>query len=228
MEVYISINGVLRNLIQKLEYNYTNNFLETEIEVEEGVEPFDYRVIYPIRNDNLLTSFMFESREEFNNFLYVDYPLEIFGHSTLSYPGVIMDLHTLIHEHPEINFTIIGMDEYGKARPATLFFLSKYGFLGNNIRFFRSEDIDKEWKKCDIWITDNYEIIQNCPNSKSAVKFNTDYNYYFTHKNETNKIDLQCLKSLTPTITSTLMRLLRYVGRCTQITKQHNRKSLCL
>ena len=59
MEVYISINGVLRNLIQKFEYHYENNFLESDIEVEEDVEPFDYRVTIPIRNDNLMNYFAF-------------------------------------------------------------------------------------------------------------------------------------------------------------------------
>ena len=104
MEVYVNINGVLRNLIQKFEYHYNNNFLDSEIEVEENIIPFDYKITFPIRNDDLLQSFAFQSKEEFNNFLYVDYPLEIFGHSTLSYPAVINDLHILIHENPDINF----------------------------------------------------------------------------------------------------------------------------
>lgn len=213
MEVYISINGVLRNLIQKFEYHYNNNFLDAEIEVEEGQTPFDYRIIYPLRNDNLLDCFRFESKEEFNNFLFVDYPLEIFGHSTLSYPAAMMDLNKMIYENPEINFTIVGMDEFGKAKSSTLFFLSKYSFLGNNIKFIKSEDINKAWEKCDIWITDDYEIIKSCPNNKSAVKFLTDFNYYFTHKNETNKINSECLKSLEPTTTSILIRLLKSAAR---------------
>lgn len=219
MEVYISINGVLRNLIQKFEYHYNNNFIDAEIEVDEGVTPFDYKITYPLRNDDLLKCFNFQSKEEFNNFLFIDYPLEIFGHSTLSYPAVITDLNKLIYENQDINFTIIGIDEYGKAKLSTLFFLSKYSFLGNNIKFIKSDDISKEWKKCDIWITDNYDIIEQCPNNKIGVKFITDYNYYFTHKNETNKIELQCLKSLEPTITSTLTRLLKRAVRFIQMKK---------
>lgn len=216
MEVYISINGVLRNLIQKFEYHYNNNFIDVETEVEEGVEPFDYRITYPLRNDNLLSCFNFQSKEELNNFLYVDFPLEIFGHSTLSYPSVMTDLNKLIYENKDINFTIIGIDEFGKAKPSTLFFLSKYSFLGNNIKFIKSEDIINEWKKCDVWITDSLDIIEACPDNKMAVKFVTDFNYHFTHKNETQKIDLQCLKSLEPTITSTLTRLLKHVARYTR------------
>ena len=39
------------------------------------------------------------------------------------------------------------------------FFLSKNGFLGNNITFSKSDDINKLWDKCDAWITDNKQII---------------------------------------------------------------------
>ena len=219
MEVYISINGALRNLIQKFEYHYNNNFIDVDETVEEGTVPFDYKITYPLRNDNLLSCFNFQSKEEFNNFLFVDYPLEIFGHSTLSYPSVVTDLNKLIYENQDINFTIVGIDEYGKAKSSTLFFLSKYSYLGNNIKFIKSNDIDTEWKKCDLWITDNYNIIEQCPNNKTAVKFNTDYNYYFTYKNETNKIDLLCLTSSGKTITSMLTRLLKNVARLIQSKK---------
>jgi hypothetical protein len=222
MEVYISINGVLRNLIQKFEYHYNNNFLDAEIEVDENVTPFDYRINYPIQNDNLLNSFNFQSKEEFNNFLFVDFPLEIFGHATLSYPGVMMDLNKIIYENKDINFTVIGIDEFGKAKSSTLFFLSRFTYLGNNIRFIKSEDISKEWKKCDLWITDNYDIIWKCPKNKKVVKFITDYNQFFTHNNEINnlsKIELPCLKFLELPTTSMLTRLSKHVARIIKFRK---------
>jgi len=202
MEVYISINGVLRNLIQKFEYHYNNNFIEDEMELPEGVPPFDYKITHPIRNDNLLSSFNFQSKEELNNFLYIDYPLEIFGYSTLSYSSAMMDLNKLIYDNPDINFTIVGLDEYSKSKSSTLFFLSKYGYLGNNIKFISSNDIGNTWKKCSMWITDNIDIINKCPKNKEVVKFNTEYNQFFTHKNETNKIELPCLKSSEQNTTS--------------------------
>lgn len=211
MEIYISINGVLRNLIQKFEYHYNNNFLDAETEVEEGAVPFDYKINYPLRNDDLMQSFAFQSKDEFNNFLYVDYPLEIFGHSTLSYPAVMNDLHMLIRENPDINFTIVGMDEFGKASPSTLFFLSKYSYQGNNIKFILSKNIEKEWRKCDLWVTDNDEILSKCPKNKKSIKFTTDYNMNIIYNNEINnltKIDPICLKSWVNIITSMwIMRL---------------------
>ena len=44
MEVYISINGVLRNLIQKFDYHYNYHFLETDPDPDlpEQTIPFEY------------------------------------------------------------------------------------------------------------------------------------------------------------------------------------------
>jgi len=211
MEVYISINGVLRDLIQKFDYHYQIEFMESEIEVEEDEEPFDYKITSPVNNDNLLNYYSFQSKDEFNNFLFVDYPLEIFGHAGVSSMSVMSELNTLIYENPDINFTVIGLDEYGKAKSSTLFFLSKYSYLGNNVKFINSKDIKKEWKKCDLWITDNKDIIDKCPKNKQAMKFITEYNQYFTHNNEIKNLTA-CLNSWENTTTSMWMKLLRNVA----------------
>jgi len=187
MEIFISIDGVLRNTIQKFDYHYNEAYLADDVELEED-NKFEYGVIEPIQNDNLLNSYKFESKDEFEFFLFMEYPIEIFGHAGLSYSTTFTDLHKLLYENQEHNFTLIGLDELGKAKPATLFFLSKNGFLGNNITFSKSDDINKLWDKCDAWITDNKQIIDLCPNEKTAIKFNTTYNQYFTYKKEISKL----------------------------------------
>jgi len=231
MEVYISINGVLRNLIEKFEYHYENHFLDSDEETnvavdvdnlsEDGVTenktvpsidtlPFDYKITKPVNNDNLRNYYAFQSKEEYNNFLFVDYPLEIFGHAGVSYMAVMSDLNKMIYENPDINFTIVGLDELGKARSSTLFFLSKYSYLGNNIKFIDSKDIKKEWKRCDFWITDDKTIIDNCPKNKQVVKFITEYNQHFTHNLEIKKLTT-CSKSWEKNTTSTWTNLFKNV-----------------
>lgn len=206
MEVYISINGVLRNFIQKFDYHYNYHFLESDVVEESSDDPiFDYRIIFPIQNDNLLNHFIFQSKEEYENFSFIEFPLEIFGYSGVSYPTAMSDLNKLIYTNSGVTFTIIGIDELGKAKPSTLFFLSKNTFLGNNIKFISSNDIDKEWEKCDLWVTDNKEIIDKCPPNKKAVKFVTDYNQHFTSEIEINNlinIESLCTKFLEETTTS--------------------------
>ena len=185
MEIFISIDGVIRNTIQKFDYHYNDAYLADDVKLESN---FEYGVIEPIQNDNLLNSYKFESKEESDYFLFIEYPIEIFGHAGLSYSTTFSDLHKIIYENSNHNFTLIGLDELGKAKPATLFFLSKNGFLGNNIQFIKSDEIENNWNKCDVWITDNKNILDLCPEDKEVIKFNTTYNQHFTNKKEISKL----------------------------------------
>jgi hypothetical protein len=185
MEIYISIDGVLRNTIQKFDYHYQDAYLNSDI---EGEEAFAYNIEGNIQNDNLLNYYKFQSQEEFEYFMFIEYPIEIFGHAGLSYSTTFSELHKIIFDNKDHNFTLIGLDELGKAKPATLFFLSKNGFLGNNIKFSRDENINTLWEQCDMWITDNKKIIDACPENKIAYKFNTTYNQYFTNNKEITKL----------------------------------------
>lgn len=207
MEIYISIDGVIRNTVQKFDYHYNDAYLSSEFENENN---FEYGVIEPIYNNNLLNSYKFQSKEEFEFFLFIEYPIEIFGHAGLSYSTTFTDLNKIIYDNPEHNFTLIGCDELGKAKPATLFFLSKNGFLGNNIKFIKSDDIINNWNFCDIWITDSEKIINSRPENKIAIKFKTSYNQYFTYKEEItklNEIQDTWLKSTEKNSTSILKEL---------------------
>lgn len=184
MEILISIDGVIRNTIQKFDYHYNDAYIESDIENNT----FEYGKIEPTYNDDLFNYYKFQSREEYEYFFYMEYPIEIFGHAGLSYSTTFTDLHKLIYDNPEHNFTLIGLDEFGKAKPATLFFLSKNGFLGNNVTFIKSSQIEDTWSKCDLWITDSKKIVDSCPQDKTVIKFNTPYNQYFTNNKEISKL----------------------------------------
>ena len=211
MDVYISINGPLRNLIQKFDYHYNNEFIESDIveEVEEN-DPFEYKALSGVQNDNLLNYYTFQSVDEYNNFLFYDYPLEIFGNAGITYMSAMSDLNKLIYENPDKTFTVVGLDELGKSKSSTLFFLSKHSYLGDNVKFIRTKDIKKEWKNCNLWITDNKDIIDKCPCNKKAVKFVTDYNEFFTHKHEIKNLT-ECSKFWEKSTTSILTKLLKTV-----------------
>lgn len=216
MEIFISIDGVLRNTIQKLDYHYRDAFLNSEFENEDN---FNYSIKEPIHNDNLLDSYNFQSVEEFEYFLFIEYPIEIFGHAGLSYSTTFSDLNKMIYDNPEHNFTLVGINELGKSKPATLFFLSKNGFLGNNIKFIKTKDIENEWEKCDVWLTDSKEILDLKPESKMALKFKTNFNEHFTYEKEITKLtEIQepWLKFSENTTTSTSKQLPSDAGQETQ------------
>jgi len=215
MNIYISIDGVLRNLIEKFKYHYVDYYLQSI--TEELTENAVYEIKEPIFNKDLTNHFVFESIDEYNNFLYIEYALEIFGYSNTSYQQVFNDLNNFFHQNKNNNVYVVGLDELGKSKPATLFFLSKNGFLGDNIKFISTKDIDNEWKKTDVWITDNENIINKCPKNKVAIKFNTSYNNSFTHKKEINKLTeidklwLKFLEKNTLSIFTTLVNRVKLV-----------------
>ena len=211
MEVFVSIDGVLRNTIQKFDYHYKDYFLNTESENEES---FDYAVTEPISNDNILSSYKFQSYDEFIKFLYFDFPIEIFGHAGLSYNQAVTELNGLIFENTNVKFTVIGLLEKGKAKPSSLFFLSRNGVICDNVKFATQEEVKSLWKTCDLWITDDKQIIDSCPPNKRVIKFNTPFNNHFTNQLEINKlseIKKEWLKYSERTITSTLKGLLQSV-----------------
>ena len=157
MEIFVSIDGVLRNTIQKFDYHYKDYFLNTETDEEEK---FDYGVNgVPISIENLLSTYKFQSIDEFNKFLYFDFPIEIYGHAGLSYNQAATELNTFIFENKNAKITLVGLSEKGKAKPATLFFLSKNGIMADNIVFSTPDEIKKLWKKCDLWITDDINVV---------------------------------------------------------------------
>lgn len=140
MRIYISIDGVLRNFLQKFEYHYNDYYLNNE---PDGEESFKYGIDRPIHT---VDNFKFQSKEEMEVFMYLEFPLEIFGHAGLSSSTSMSDINKIVFGNKSHVFTFIGLDEYGKSKPSTLFFLSKNGFLGNNIKFISKDNIKKEWK----------------------------------------------------------------------------------
>jgi hypothetical protein len=212
MEVYVSIDGVLRNTLQKFDYHYKDYFLNTETEREET---FEYGLKdNPSSIKGILNTYNFQSEEEYKKFLYFDFPIEIFGHAGLSYNHAATDFNTILFDNPNVTFTIVGLSEKGKAKPASLFFLSKNGILCDNVKFSNYDEIDNLWSKCDLWITDDETVVSKCPKNKSVIKFNTYYNNHFTNKieiNKLNEIQKKWLNYSEKTITSTLKQLLKNV-----------------
>ena len=190
MKIAIDLNGVIRDVFLKTEQVYTKFFLEEKEEdivseyneeTEEWVEvsnedKFKYGLNLPVTSTNLIEHFKFKNQDELYNFFYVDFPMQIFGHSP-SISGntfnILNDLYVDLRDSDEI--TIIS-DEIGKSKPATLFFLSKYGCLIENIKFYSSFTIDDTYNLFDVIVTSNPNLLTIQKDNKIVVKVLTDYN----------------------------------------------------
>ena len=84
---------------------------------------------------------------------------------------------------------MIVSDEVGKSKPATLFFLSKFGCLIEKIKFYSKSTIGSMWDEIDVLLTANPDYITNTPEGKTIVKYKTEYN-----KNIETKYEIDVLK----------------------------------
>ncbi len=186
MNIYISIDGVLRNFINRFHYHYENAYIDVDIDASE--DKFEYRVIEPITNLELSDHFIFQSKEQRDYFQYIEYPMELYGHPPVSYINVYNEFNKLVYDNIDHNITLVGLDEFGKARPATLFFLSRSGFMSNNIKFILSKNLEREWDNVDVWISDSKLIFDKKPDNKKFILFETPYNQFFTYDEKINKL----------------------------------------
>lgn len=193
-KVFISVSGVLRDTIAKISSEYRKYYIETELE-EGSEESFEYNMVLPVDTCDLMNHYMFQSEDEFKNFLFIEFAMEIFGHSAPVYSGVFRDLADLLKDHKELEITIVS-DELGKGKPATLFFLSKNSCYVNDYSFYRKQNLPEKWEECDIWITSDCEVINTKPDGKTVIKVLTDYNkelesdYTIEKLNEVKDIEL--------------------------------------
>ena len=102
--------------------------------------------------------------------------MEIFGHAaSVEYTGM-NDLNDFYLDYRETNEIIIVSDEIGKSKPATLFFLSKFGCLIENIKFYSEQTKKDIWNSIDVLLTANPDLLLNKPDNKVVIKYETSYN----------------------------------------------------
>jgi hypothetical protein len=102
--------------------------------------------------------------------------MQIFGNSPSSEMTTFNQLNKIYEDLRDENEILIISDEIGKSKPASLFFLSKYGCLVEKIKFFSKITIDSLWDECDIIVTANPELLINSPENIQLVKFESTYN----------------------------------------------------
>lgn len=200
MKIGISINEVVRDFISQFVYTYNKYIAENKHPKikEDEITSFD-----------LLQYTIFENIDKLNSFIYLEAPLEIFGHADQLEDGLITKLNHFLMEiddDGEHSIEIVSR-EVNKSIPSTFFFLSKTGCRIKNIRFVtKNKD---EWGDVDVLITANPEALSNKPLDKISVKVKSPYNKDVQADYEIDSIldfindsDLR-KKILTKTITTT-------------------------
>jgi hypothetical protein len=191
-KIGIEINGVLRDTIGKftqlyekhmIEENETDSNLKTfDIDVSGNTElvtegeKFNYEIKSEVTSLNLMDHFGFKSDEELYSFTYEDFAMQIFGHAGSSETFTFNDLNEIYLKYRDNNELLIVSDEMVKSKPASLFFLSKFGCLLEKIKFYSNSTINSMWDEVDILLTANPNLLLDKPKDKIVVKYSTIYN----------------------------------------------------
>ena len=190
MRIGIEINGVLRNTIGKIEQTY-QKYLIDKTDGIENEKSFEYCMILPVDILMLKDHFKFQNDEELFSFLYEEFPMEIFGHSQSSEYSTFNDLNEVYVNLRDNHDLIIVSDEIGKSKPASLFFISKFGCQLEKIKFYSNYTINSMWNEIDLLLTANPALLLEHPSDKILIKYETDYN-----KNINTSHTIKSLKEL--------------------------------
>lgn len=198
MKIGIDINGVLRDTIGKFEQTYEKFMIEKNEEIDNLMtlelsgdtfnedsfkvideikkSEFKYEKLSEITSLNLTSHYSFKDKDEYYNFLYEEFAMSIFGHAGSSEYSTFNYLNEIYNNLRENNEIVIVSDEIGKSKPATLFFLSKFGCLVEQINFFNSKTENNILNDLDILLTSNPNLLLKKYDKTKVIKFDTVYN----------------------------------------------------
>lgn len=168
MVLGIDINDTLRAFTRNLIDRYKKSIDETFDLDEDNIETNNYIDILP-----------FKTLQEYNEFLYTDYPYEIYGCAMFMDRNLGALLNSWInklydYEDKKPDLVFISTREGGLAISSTLYFLSKTGCEMRKILF--PIDSLESWNACDVLITANPLLLDNKPENKISIKIAASYN----------------------------------------------------
>ena len=173
MKIGIELNGVLRDTLKKIEQEYEKWYIDNPFKEESE---FEYKVLSDLTSLDILTHLSFKDEDELYNFLYKEHTMEIFGHAGSVEVSGMMDFNDFYIDMRDNHDILIVSDEIGKSKPASLFFISKFGCLVETVKFYSESTINSLWDSVDILLTANPKLLLNHPENKIVIKFETTYN----------------------------------------------------
>lgn len=178
MKIAIEVNGVLRDTIKKIEQVYEKFYIENVLNEQRD---FVYEKVSDITSLKIQDHLKFKNDDEVYDFLYTEHCMEIFGHAPSIEYNTFNDLNEFYVDHRDNHEIVIISDEIGKSKPATLFFLSKFGCQIEKIYFYNQITLPKIWEEFDLLLTANPDLLLNHPSDKKIIKYNTIYNTQITN-----------------------------------------------
>ena len=177
MKIGIELNNIVRDLNKQIIKYYKKD-------INQSFD--DKNVNYNVTN--VIDSIDFKSKKAKFEYMYVDYPYEIFGCAPTTHRNLAVTINNWLislgnKEDDRYDVKLFSLKEEALSIQSTYYFLSKIGCRVREM-FFPKDGVEM-WDKCDVIITLNERIIDNKPEGKVVVLINKDNN-----KNLQEKVDL--------------------------------------
>lgn len=167
MKIAIDLNDVIRAYTSQFASYYKRAIDRTFDTDNVDVWTVDLKEVFP-----------FKSKKDYLEFLYNDYPYEIYGCAQTMHRNLGSRFTDWCKEtgdsDEEIELCIVSTGEYNKTIGSTYFFLNKIATkIGETHLMLKEDNI---WDKCDVLITANPNLLMLKPSNKVSVKIDTSYN----------------------------------------------------
>ena len=167
IRIGIELNGVVRNINKQI-LKYYQKDINPALDLDDIDE-----------NDDVFKYAKFNSNAARNEFIYIDYPYEIFGCAKTLNKELPTDMNNWLseltnYEEDDVEIFFFSMNEESLTIQSTYFFLSKIGTRVRKIIFPRS--YDEILKEADVVITADVDKLKNVDLYKILIKngFNGD------------------------------------------------------
>jgi hypothetical protein len=169
LTIGVELNHVVRNINKQLLKYY-----QKEFDPSMDIEDLDDRV-------DVIEKYMkFESKKQKNDFIYIDYPYEIFGCANTAEKKLAVKITNWLTdisniEEEDIRIVFYSLNEEALTIQSTFFFLSK---IGTRVRkIFFPKKVSEIWDECDVVITANPDVLkEEIPGFGKVVLINREFN----------------------------------------------------
>ncbi len=169
LTIGVELNHVVRNINRQLLKYYQKEF-DPSLDIDE----LDDRV------DVIKKYMKFKSKKEKNNFIYIDYPFEIFASAGVAEKNLAVKITNWLTdisniEDEDIRVVFYSLNEEALVIQSTFFFLSKIGARVRKVFFPKT--VKEVWDECDVVITANNQMFEEeIPEGKKIVLINREFN----------------------------------------------------
>ena len=174
IRVGIELNHVVRNINKQI-LKYYQKDIDPSLELEDIDE-----------KDDVFKYVKFDNKGDKNEFIYIDYPYEIFGCAKTMDKELPSQLNNWLseltnYEEDDVEISFFSLNEEALTIQSTYFFLSKIGTRVRKVIFPKS--IEEVWEECDVVITARDEFFEKeIPEGKKVVLINRPFNKDFKDK----------------------------------------------